>query len=180
MPDPPSRFDPSAYGPTVAAILGDGQRLAALGPGQPDLSVRPLLEGFDPARGFPELRDADAGYACLAGLWLYHDFLDDSHQISQGLHTPEGSFWHALMHRREPDPGNSNYWWQRVGHHPVLDQLREQAPAAGYRYTSPAEFVAFCEKCRDNGTPDEELARRVQLLEWRLLFDWCYRKAVRV
>ena len=178
MPDPFPHFDPSAYGPAVAAVLGDGQRLAALSPGRPDLAIRPVLEEFDPTMAFPMLKDADAGYACLAGLWLYHDFLDDSHQISQGLHTREGSFWHAVMHRREPDAVNSNYWWQRVGPHPVLDQLREYAPAAGYRYTTPVEFVAFCEKCRDSDTQDEGSARRVQLLEWQLLFDWCYRLAV--
>lgn len=177
MPVSPSRFDPSAYGPTVASILGDGQRLASLGPGKPDLAVRPVLDGFDPAKAFPVLKDADAGYACLAGLWLYHDFLDDSHRISQGIHTRDGSFWHAIMHRREPDAWNSNYWWQRVGPHPVLDRLRERTPAVGYRYTTPAEFVALCERVRDSDEPDERSAQQVQLLEWQLLFDWCYQRA---
>jgi hypothetical protein len=178
MPDPLPRFDPTAYGPAVAAILGDGQRLAALGPGEPNRPVRPLLTAFDPAKALPGLADTDMGYACLAGLWLYHDFLDDSHQISQGLHTPAGSFWHAVMHRREPDGFNSNYWWRRVGPHPVLDRLRAAAPALGYRCTTPAAFVAFCERCRDTGTADEELAERVQRLEWQLMFDWCYRAGV--
>lgn len=107
-------------------------------------------------------------------MWLLHDFLDESHTISQEIDTRDGSFWHAIMHRREPDPSNSKYWWRRVGSHPVLDELREQAPAIGYAFTTPEAFVDRCERVRGTNTPDEELARRVQLLEWQLLFDWCW------
>jgi hypothetical protein len=32
---------------------------------------------------------------------------------------------------------------------------------------------------RGTGSPDEELAKQVQLMEWQLLFDWCWRKATR-
>ena len=85
------------------------------------------------------------------------------------------SYWHAIMHRREPDAFKSKYWWRRVGAHPVLKQLAEQAPALGYNYTTPEAFVDFCEKVRGSGTAEEELAKRVQELEWRLLFDHCLR-----
>src|SRR5687768_16281564 len=43
----------------------------------------------------------DDAKALLAALWLLHDFLDESHTISQGLNSPTGSYWHAIMHRRE-------------------------------------------------------------------------------
>lgn len=151
-------FDPTAYGPAVAAILGDGARLMPLGPGTPNEAMRAKLQALD----LPP--------AARAGLWLYHDFLDESHTISQDIADSTGSFWHAIMHRREPDAWNSKYWWNRVGSHPVLKQLVEQAPAVGYTFTTPAVFVDFCEKVRDTGTPAEDLARRVQLLEWQLLF----------
>ena len=81
------------------------------------------------------------------------------------------------MHRREPDAWNSEYWWRKVGPHPVLDRLCEEAPAVGYEFTTPEAFVDFCERVRGTGTDDEELAQRVQLLEWQPLFDHCYRKA---
>jgi hypothetical protein len=90
-----------------------------------------------------------------------------------------GSFWHAIMHRREPDPGNSKYWWRKVGAHPILKLLVEQAPPLGHDYTNPLEFVDFCERVRGSGSAEEEVARRVQLLEWQLLFDHCYRTAIR-
>jgi hypothetical protein len=40
--------------------------------------------------------DATAAQACLAGLWLGHGFLDESHRISQEIDTPEGSWWHGI------------------------------------------------------------------------------------
>lgn len=159
-------FDPTRYGPAVAAILGDGSRLADLGPGTANEVMRPRLASLD-----------GLSPACLAGLWLYHDFLDESHAIGQEIDTPTGSFWHAIMHRREPDPANSKYWWRRVGAHPVLDQLMEQAPALGYDYTNPQRFVDYCEQVRGTSTRDETLAKRVQLLEWQLLFDYCRQMA---
>jgi hypothetical protein len=161
----PFHCDPSAYGPAVAALLAE-PRLMPLGPGTPVAAVRRQLAALE----LPP--------ACRAGLWLYFDYLDESHGISQDDESdPDRNFWHAIMHRREPDASNSKYWWRRVGPHPVLDQLREQAPALDFRFTSPEVFVDFCERVRGTGSADEELARRVQLLEWQLLFDWCYRRS---
>ncbi|GIW93318.1 MAG: hypothetical protein KatS3mg110_1359 [Pirellulaceae bacterium] len=64
-----------------------------------------------------------ASRACLAGLWLLHNYLDQSHTLSQAIADSNGSFWHGIMHRREPDYGNAKYWFRRVGSHPVLDRL---------------------------------------------------------
>ena len=97
-------FDLSAYAPAVQALLAE-PRLAPLGPGRANRAARPLLEALDERMFEPHaVRDRDLAAACRAALWLYHDFLDESHTISQGVETAEGSYWHALMHRREPDP----------------------------------------------------------------------------
>jgi hypothetical protein len=151
-----------------------------LGPGTPDRGAAAKLRRLDVAAAFAPatVRDVDMARACLAGLWLRFNCHDESHGISQELHTPEGSFWHAILHRREPDPGNSKYWWRRVGSHPVLQQLVEQTPALGYDYTDPFTFVDYCERVRGKGGSDEKTAEEVQELEWRLLFSWCSGKAV--
>lgn len=65
--------------------------------------------------------------ALRAGLFLFCDLFDQSHSCSQSIegegrfHT--GDYWHAILHRREPDYGNSKYWYRRVGSHPVLEEL---------------------------------------------------------
>jgi hypothetical protein len=137
----------------------------SLGPGTPAEALRDKLAAAT----------ALLPPACAAGLWLRFDFLDESHAISQESETPDLNFWHAIMHRREPDPSNSKYWWRLVGDHPVLDRLRERAPEISYTFTTPNAFVDFCERVRSSNGADEEIARHVQQLEWELLFDHCCR-----
>jgi len=169
------QFDPTRFPPVVASLLTG--RLPELGPGTPHSAARSALQSLAVATLIPGANGTDIAAACLSGLWLLHDFLDESHQISQDLHTPAGSYWHALMHRREPDPANSKYWWRRVGTHPVFELLQSHSPEIGYSYRTPHEFVDFCESVRGTRSADEDLARQVQLLEWQLLFDWCWNNA---
>jgi hypothetical protein len=169
-------FDSNAYSPSIARILAP-ERLPELGPGSPNEGMRSALAALTPESLGPAVRDRSMALACISGLWLLHDFLDESHRISQDLESPTGSFWHAVMHRREPDAPNSKYWWARVGAHPVLELLKSEAAAIGYSYRNPEEFVDFCERVRGSGLAEEELARLVQLLEWRMLFDWCFQRS---
>lgn len=170
----------SADYPSALAALLATLPLAPLGPGQPLTTYHDQLaaltdEAISPVVARP---NRTAAALCRAGLWLAYNFLDHSHRISQDDPTSEGSYWHAIMHRREPDAWNSKYWFRRVGDHPVIAQLRQQAAATlGYDYTSPFEFVDFCERVRGHGSAEEQLARQVQRLEWQLLFDHCYRLA---
>src|SRR5262245_35045418 len=124
--------------------------MALLGPGTPDESVRPLLAALGD----------EVPTACRAGLWLAFDFLDESHRISQDLHTKEGSYWHALMHRREPDYANSKYWFRQVGTHPVFADLAKEAAEAGYPVTGAWDAFAFvdaCEQANGKGGAGEDL-----------------------
>jgi hypothetical protein len=156
----PFTFDPSAYGPAVAALLA-ADRLPDLGPGTPVAALRAQIAAAANTLSPPR----------AAGLWLMFDFLDAAHEICQADESDaDRNFWHAVLHRREPDAFNSKYWWRRVGPHPVVTRLAAEAPAAGYGYTTPHDFVDFCDRVRGTGTADEATAKRVQLLEWRLMF----------
>ena len=128
--------------------------------------------------------------ACLAGLWLRFDCLDESHRISQDIETPTGSYWHGIMHRREGDFGNAKYWFRRVGEHPVFEPLGAAArELAGQRPPRAARFLAeqpgwdpfaFVDLCQQAVAAAElgPLAVAVQQREWELLWDFCYRGAI--
>jgi hypothetical protein len=174
-------FNPEDYGPEVAAVLkldGSGHKLMPLvigSAGPPEALEK--LRSASPAKLFPGAR---APEAALSGLWLYFSAFEESHALSQDLATPEGSFWHAILHRREPDPGNAGYWFRRVGKHPVFVPLLEAARAIGGYAAGPEwdalAFIDFCERARRSpGSPEEDTARRIQLAEWQLLFDHCAR-----
>ncbi len=91
--------------PAALTELLTPEQLCPLGPGQPDEAMRGRLATLTPEALLAPHRvhDRDMARCCLAGLWLYHNFLDESHALSQDIATPTGSYWHGLMHRREPD-----------------------------------------------------------------------------
>lgn len=48
-------------------------------------------------------------------LWLARNDWEAAHQIAQDIHTPDGSWLHALLHLIEGDTGNAHYWYARAG-----------------------------------------------------------------
>jgi hypothetical protein len=185
-------FNPRAYAPPVAGLL-DRAGLNELGRSTPDESRRAALAALRPESLVEPEKPADRPMtlACLAGLWLAHDFLDESHKISQDIETPTGSFWHGIMHRREGDFENAKYWFRRVRQHPIFDDLRLHAarlareagkvPEAAYLLDQaewdPFKFVDLCRVAVDGPEPLRTLCMKVQNSEWELLFAYCYEKA---
>jgi hypothetical protein len=181
-------FDPSAYGDKVAAILahdGDGQRLMPLAGGScSSAEATRMLASESSASLFPK---SFAGEAALSGLWLYFSCYDESHMLSQDISSAEGSFWHGILHRQEPDPGNASYWFRRVGDHAVFDPLMAEAHALAEsrglglpmkNRWDPFRFIDFCEEARMKpGSAQERLALEIQRAEWQLLFDYCARRS---
>src|SRR5437867_3818215 len=104
--------------------------LPELGPG-PRASVLPLsvlnqkLDEVLSRSGLP----AAVHQPIRAAVLLWHDHLDASHQISQELHSADGSYLHGIMHRREPDYGNAKYWFHWVGRHACFQVLAKKARA---------------------------------------------------
>jgi hypothetical protein len=152
--------------PQVAVELLSIGHPTSLGPGSPNEFAGGRLREIDQVALFAPLpvRDDAMARACLSGLWLRFDFLDESHTISQEIETPTGSFWHAIMHRREGDFGNSKYWWRRVGKHPALTG-------------DPFAFVDAVEAFVVRGEGDRKQLEEGQDREWHTLFDYCARQA---
>ena len=75
-----------------------------------------------------QIASCDDALLVKGALYLKHGFLDESHKISQPVATPNGSYWHGIMHRAEGDSDNSRYWYHRIGTHPVLQQIGGYPP----------------------------------------------------
>jgi len=100
-----------------------------------------------------------------AGLYLLNDDIHNCHIIAQEHENPDGNYWHAILHRREPDYWNSKYWYKRVVNHPVIQQMKKEE--AGW---DPFDFVDQCEKFN---TAQE---RQIQLQEMTLLLNYTIKK----
>ncbi len=121
-------FDPKAYGPEVARIFAE-----------PD-QARELITA------------SKLSAPVRSALYLHFGFWKEAHEEVDDLSTQDACYWHAIVHRREPDPGNSGYWFRQVGEHPIFPALRKLD-------LGPVPFT--------NRNPKLEEA------EWELLFDYC-------
>ena len=170
-------FRAADYGSEVEAILaldGDGERLMPLVMQRSTaLAIGDRLRAAPAARLFGGAR---APEAALSGLYVYFSCFEEAHATAQELSTAEGSYWHAIVHRQEPDAGNAAYWFRQVGTHPIFPALARAAGRSG-RW-DPFAFLEMCEQARRHpGSEQETRARVIQRAEWQLLFDYCARPA---
>lgn len=186
----------SLLSPAARAILAvnDGSAYAALVvQGAGSAAAGTLLRKARPADLLTQPpRRQDAASALLAGLWLWHDFLDHSHTLSQAIHSETGSYWHAIMHRREGDFGNAKYWYARCRNHPALAAMASKAASVLQQpeYVdvartffrggwSPEALVDLAEESyrKPVESPERRLAVDLQRLEWAAVFDETIREA---
>ena len=140
------------------------------------MSFDPTIYDDRPAEGLAVLKattarelfpNARAPEAALAGLYLRYGAWNEAHEIAQDIETPEGSYWHALVHRAEPDEANAAYWYRQVGRHPIFPALAKAAREYGIgdgEVWDPFAFLKICSQGR---------GVEVQRLEWQLLFEYC-------
>jgi hypothetical protein len=186
-------FNPADYDPVFAPLLAIDRR-RPLDAGVEDVQARAALADLSIDASFAPAKviDREMAACAFAGVWLLHDYLDESHTISQGIDTPSGSFWHAIMHRREGDFSNSKYWFRHVGRHPTYELLAMRAAelaaehgevaavehlAAGGRW-EPSAFVDLCQSARRGRDRLRDVALDIQQVEWEVLFHYCYRQAI--
>ena len=155
------------------------------------LSLEDLFQG-------QSLKDDIFGGAIKSGLLLWNDALNDSHDISQGLGNNTGSYWHGIMHRREPDYSNAKYWFGRVSTHPIFPELRERALTLFNETQNPSDtlkqigntieshehwdayqFIDWCQAAENDSSSDvTRFLQQVQSEEIKLLLAYSYRNAI--
>lgn len=179
-------FDPARYSSGVARILaldGNGERLIPLTSGEcSSAEAYRLLNRSQPHDLFPRASDHAAASAAL---WLYFSCFEEAHNLVSESETRECELWHAILHRQEPDSGNSAYWFRKAGTHPTFSNIADAAarvleriPGAEFRVGKwdPFAFIAFCERARSQpGSAQEQAALEIQRAEWQILFDYCAR-----
>ena len=158
--------------------------------------VRKLAGRTEPAPLVPRKAwDAELGAAIerllpdsdplKSALHLWNDNLVRAHEIAQEIGTSTGSYLHGVMHRREPDYGNSKYWFHKVGRHPnfaalrafalellstrfaELAEIREAVGKSGD--WDPFRMVDWCESAEGKDDPFALFLRTIQAREIGLL-----------
>ncbi len=173
--------------PAPLKVLFQTNDLPDLGPkSRPGtLSISALGSRLDEALQIADVPSSRRDLVRSAFL-LWHDHLDESHTISQNIHSIDGSFLHAVMHRREPDASNAKYWWNRVGAHPCFDALALRAgqwleksgqSALATRLLPRDEWDAFafvetCERARHGGNAEEvRVLKELQRIEMEVFLE---------
>lgn len=175
-------IDAGLWHPDAVAFLHQAERSAMplVHSGVCDLASK-ALKSRRATELFPGAKSPEA---VLAGLLLRLNCWSEAHEVAQDIGSSEGGYWHAIVHRMEPDYGNAAYWFRRVGKHPIFPELLNRAKALAAEFSQvkfamsgewkPELFSRLCEEAtRKPGSDAERLAVEIQQAEWELLMEWC-------
>ena len=164
-----SVLSPSIKSKIVAApypALGDGPLYKDLAATLNELTQNPAASLTQAVGDIDPKRNSE----WISGLWLLAGDIDRSHTLSQDISNREGSFLHAIMHRREGDFSNAKYWFNRVGKHPVLDQLQDLSHG---QYSDGCDFVDRVARVVRKQDDQRETYEKLQWMEWQSLMVFC-------
>jgi hypothetical protein len=163
--------------------------------GPPAWAGRLAMIGDGDLLGGP-VADPSMVAALRSGILVRADLFEEPHAICQEIPTATGSYWHGIVHRREPDFGNARYWFHRVGEHPVFAELFSELSSLVGRQGSewrghaaekilksgawdPFLLIELCEACHSGLGPEclREL-ESLQELEIEGLLRWSFEAAI--
>lgn len=138
------------------------------------VALREHIESRHPALVFFPTQPADLDFRAQvaastltpiqkAALHLRNDDLESCHALVQDSESPDASYLHGILHRREKDFDNAEYWFRRIGKHPVAAALTKKFPDY-----DPRSFIALCREMDDSEFPG---LARIQAEELRLFLD---------
>ena len=104
----------SRIGSAVTALPPAVLRRIHLGPAPRYVLCRMTFSDFKHTLDADNRRRSSS--PALTALW--HDGKGDwegAHTVAQDITSPDGSWIHAYLHRKEGDPSNAGYWYRRAG-----------------------------------------------------------------
>jgi hypothetical protein len=149
---------------------------------------KPVEKGIKSVSALEAKEGGKDGVFLLKGaLYLYFDGFEEAHQIAQDHEGVAGNWIHAFLHRREPDAGNSLYWYRRTAipkpisleivEHVRLILGRQQIPGleelkrkvGTSKLWVPKDFVNLADHYReeDPSSPAYRLLTEIQQVEWK-------------
>ena len=172
--------------------------------------LKPYIDKIDTSTLFSEhtLISDIHGHLVRNALYQKNDDLDAAHQICQWVgessSLPEISYWHGIIHRREPDIHNARNWFQKaqglaandVLYQAIYSHLQRaiQIPNYGeardtaYQFRQHLQnhgtwdalyFLNLCELYLQNKDPNlQKLLEDIQAIEFKTLFHWTFQKAL--
>ena len=162
------------------AELGPNRRPEAKSIAQLDRELAPIFREVNFSK--------DVETSIRAAIYLWHDHLSESHRLAQDVDTPDGSLVHGIMHRREPDYTNAEYWFRRTGRHESFDELGRAAwellqgrhPEVCGRVSKAGQWdpFAFLQLCEGAETSPKwrRVLEELQGLEFQALLRSLWRK----
>ncbi len=144
-------------------------------------SVLAALQAIEIA---PHIAAARLPEGVKAGLLYREGKWDQAHSVAQEMDCPEGSFWHAILHRSEGDWSNSAYWFRQVVRPHVYPLIHADAASMlgvqrdlKWKTGDAWDPLKFNEWCREAaampGSEKERMVIDIQVVEWKHLFNWC-------
>ena len=118
-----------------------------------------------------------------AGLFYFHNALADAHKEVSKAESPEASYWHGMVHRREGDFENARYWMRRTGEHPAFQEMQSRASDASPNMAKqygwdPFLFIHLCEQYKYGETTYKKELGHLQKVEFSVIFDYVWRQCV--
>lgn len=164
----------AGWSPEVDHLLGQFEVLRGLlvtEPLSPGSELMRLLLSVGPQQlGLPSGCAASGDWSLFCGGLLYAaNALDEAHRIFQDARSAEGSYWHGMLHRREGDFPNAQYWVQSAGRISCLTELGA---------FSPSIFISECAAAAGRGEEPERLLAS-QRREWEVLMLWSWKRMSR-
>ena len=118
-----------------------------------------------------------------AGLFYYHNALEDSHQQAARDEGDTAAYWHGMVHRREGDFENARYWMRRAGEQPGFREMQSRSGDGSPHMArqpnwDPFLFTHLCEQYKYGETEYRREIGNLQKVEFAVMFDYVWRQCV--